>query len=65
MSEKERLDMFCYQCSQTARERFAISFLSEDVIPLTRRWNILSVLREEYDLRTISNPEEDIQQILM
>ena len=65
MAEKERLDMFCYQCSQTVRERFAISFLSGDVIPLTRRWNILSVLREEYDLRTISNPEEDIQQILM
>ena len=27
--------------------------------------NILGVLKEEYDLRTISNPEEDIQQILM
>ena len=65
MSEKEKLDMFCYQCSQTASGRFAISFLSGDVIPLTRRWNILSVLKEEYDLRTISNPEEDIKHILM
>ena len=27
--------------------------------------DILSVLKEEHDLRTISNPEEDIQQILM
>ena len=35
------------------------------ILPAWVNEDILNVLKEEYDLRTISNPEEDIQQILM
>ncbi len=105
MDKNEKLDMFCYQCSQTAKgtgctirgvcgKEATVARLQDNLLLTTKgcsyplepfgNWckgylfrtntscpadggvndDILKVLTENYDLRLIGNPEEDIKRML-
>lgn len=68
MATKERPDLLCYKCSQTAGGIGCTlkGFCGKDATVARLQDNLLlvKILEEKYDIQSIGNPENDIKAMM-